>query len=45
MLSAAVAATLVEEGGAWFGNYFLRRTPMTEEEWIAKFVTSDTGAE
>ena len=30
-----------EEEGAWFGNYFLRRTPMTEEEWIAKFVTSD----
>jgi hypothetical protein len=30
-----------EEEGAWFGNYFLRRTPMTEEEWIAKYVTSD----
>jgi hypothetical protein len=22
-----------EEEGAWFGNYFLRRTPMTEDEF------------
>jgi hypothetical protein len=30
-----------EEDGEWRGNYFIRRTPMTMEEWIAKFVTSD----
>jgi hypothetical protein len=30
-----------EEEGAWFGDYFLRRTPMTMEEWIAKHVTSE----
>jgi hypothetical protein len=27
--------------GAWFGNYFIRRTPMAVAEWIAKFVTSE----
>jgi len=30
-----------EEEGEWRGNYFVRRTPMTMEEWIAKFVTSE----
>jgi hypothetical protein len=30
-----------EEEGEWRGNYFIRRTPMTMEEWIAKHVTSD----
>jgi hypothetical protein len=29
-----------EEEGDWRGNYFIRRTRTTEEEWIAKFVTS-----
>jgi hypothetical protein len=32
---------VLEAEGAWFGNYFLRRTPMTAEEWIAKYVKSD----
>jgi hypothetical protein len=28
-----------EEEGQWHGNYFLRRTPMTVEEWEQSFVT------
>ena len=30
-----------EEQGEWRGNYLLRQTLTTVEEWIAKFVTSD----
>jgi hypothetical protein len=30
-----------KEDGEWYGNYFLRRTPLTEDEWIRKHVTPD----
>jgi hypothetical protein len=30
-----------EEEGVWRGNYFLRRTPKTAEEWEAKYYTQN----
>jgi hypothetical protein len=27
-----------EEDGAWRGSYFIKRMPMSEDDWIAKFV-------